>query len=293
MKNPNCLYTLITGASTGLGKAFAIECARRKMNLILISLPDENLAKLSEILKQTYNIEVYYKETDLTDRKAVVDFANWATDNFSINTLINNAGIGGTQHFIDADPDYLDNMIQLNIRAMTLLTRLILPELRTQDKAYILNVSSLAAFSPVPYKTIYPATKAFIYHFTRGLEAELKDSSISVSVLTPGPIMTNSDVSKRINGQSFYIKLSIMTSEKIARIAVKKLLRGKSVIIPGFMSQLNAFFIRLVPENFRIFVGTRIFKRENGKKRIHENIDNRGKQPAWKQSDQKTVASQL
>ncbi len=291
MKNPKHLYTLITGASTGLGKAFAIECARRKMNLILISLPNEDLEKLSEALKQTYHIEVFYKETDLTDRKTVIDFANWATDNFSINILINNAGIGGTQHFITSDPDYLDNMIQLNIRAMTLLTRLILPGLKIQDKAYILNVSSLAAFSPVPYKTIYPATKAFIYHFTRGLEAELNDTNVSVSVLTPGPIMTNSDVSKRINGQSFYIKLSIMTPEKIARIAVKKLLRGKSVIIPGFMSQLNAFFIRLAPENFRILVGTRIFKRENGKKRIHESIDNRSKQPAWKQPDQETIAS--
>ena len=119
-----------------------------------------------------------------------------------------------------------------------------------------------AAFSPVPYKTIYPASKAFIHHFTRGLQAELADTNIKVSVLNPGPIMTNSDVSKRINGQSFYIRLSIMTAERIAQIATKSLLKEKPVIIPGFMNRLNAFCIRIVPEDFRIYVGTSIFKRE-------------------------------
>jgi len=282
-------YTLITGASTGLGKAFAKECAQRNMNLLLVSLPDEDLPKLCEELKKEYGIHVYCKETDLTDQKAVFDFANWVTENFRINILINNAGIGGTQVFVDSETEYLDNMIQLNIRAMTLLTRLFLPELKKQPKAFILNVSSLAAFSPVPYKTIYPATKAFVHHFTRGLAAELKDTNVSVSVLNPGPIKTNSDVIKRINGQSSYVKLSIMTSSEIASIAIRKMLKEKPVIIPGFMNRFNAFFIRLVPENFRIFVGTRIFKRE--KKKTHESNANRGEQPAWQQPEQKTTAS--
>ncbi len=288
MNDTKCLYTLITGASTGLGKAFAEECASRKMNLILISLPNENLDKLCEKLKQTYQIKVQCKETDLTNLETVVDFANWVTQNFTVNILINNAGIGGTQGFADSEIGYLDNMIQLNIRAMTLLTRILLPELKKLNSSYILNVSSLAAFSPVPYKTIYPATKAFVHHFTRGLEAELEDSNVSVSVLNPGPIMTNADVSTRINGQSSYVKLSIMTPAQIATIALGKMLKGKSVIIPGIMNRINAFFIRLVTENFRISVGTRIFKRE--KKNSDENTDNRSKQSSWKQSGKKTIA---
>ncbi|WP_430972483.1 SDR family NAD(P)-dependent oxidoreductase [Sunxiuqinia rutila] len=293
MKDPNSQYTLITGASTGLGKAFAQECAQRKMNLILSSLPNENLEDLTRQLRQDHGVEVFYKETDLTNRLAVEEFAQWATTNFSVNTLINNAGIGGTQHFIDSTTTYLDDMIQLNIRAMTLLTRLLLPSLKQHKSAHILNVSSLAAFSPVPYKTIYPATKAFIHHFTRGLEAELQDTNVRVSVLNPGPIMTNSDVSKRIEVQSFYIKLSIMTPEEVARIAIKKMLRGKSVIIPGIMNRLNAFFIRAVSENFRISVGTQIFKRENRKTHNYEGTRNRSKQPAWQQPDQKAAASRL
>ena len=289
MKDPGCLYTLITGASTGLGKAFAEECAGRKMNLILISLPNENLEVLSEKLRQTYQIKVHCRETDLTKLDTVLEIADWVTSNFTVNMLINNAGIGGTQIFVDSEIDYLDNMIQLNIRAMTLLTRTLLPELKKLNSSYILNVSSLAAFSPVPYKTIYPATKAFVHHFTRGLEAELQETNVSVSVLNPGPIMTNADVSTRINGQSFYVKLSIMTPKQIATIAIVKMLKGKSVIIPGIMNQINAFFIRLVTENFRISVGTRIFKRE--KKNCDESTDNRSKQPSWKQPDKKTIAS--
>lgn len=293
MSKHNNLYTLITGASTGLGKAFAEECARRKMNLILVALPQENLTSLCEELKNTYHINAFCKETDLTDRQSAVDFAKWVTDNFSVNILINNAGTGGTKLFTDSTLDYLDNMIQLNIRATTLLTRLLLPNLKKQAPAHILNVSSLAAFSPVPYKTIYPATKAFIHHFSRGLGAELKDTQVSVSVLNPGPIMTNSDVTKRINGQSSYVKLSIMTPEETAQIAVRKMLKGKAVIIPGFMNRFNAFFIRLVPVNFRIFVGTRIFKRDFKKKKSqqHEGTDNRSQQSSWQQPDQKTIAS--
>ncbi|MGQ7868928.1 SDR family NAD(P)-dependent oxidoreductase [Sunxiuqinia sp. sy24] len=291
MKDQTPLYALITGSSTGLGKAFAQECAQRGMNLILVSLPNENLKSLCKKLEHDYKIKAFCKETDLTNLQSVIEFAQWVTDNFSVNVLVNNAGIGGTQHFTDSTTAYLDNMIQLNIRAMTMLTRLLLPELKKYRKAYLLNVASLAAFSPVPYKTIYPATKAFIHHFTRGLEAELQDTNIQVSVLNPGPIMTNSDVRERIDAQSFYVKLSIMTPEEIAQIALKKMLRGKSVIIPGFMNRLNAFFIRAVSENFRIFVGTQIFKRENRKTQNNASTTNRSKQPTWKQPDQKTAAS--
>lgn len=262
MKITDEKYTLITGASTGLGKEFAIECARRGMNLILVSLPHENLEELGQELSASYSVRVACREVDLTNRKLLEELIDWITENFSVNMLINNAGIGGTQFFIDSPIDYLDNMIQLNIRAMTLLTRLLLPELKTHPKAYILNVSSLAAFSPVPFKTIYPASKAFIHHFTRGLKAELKDTNIRVCVLNPGPIMTNKDVTKRINGQSFYVRLSIMSPERIARIAVRKLLRGHAVIIPGFMNRFNAFFIRLAPVSWRLNVGTSIFRRD-------------------------------
>lgn len=278
MKNENRLFTLITGASTGLGKEFAIECARRKMNLILISLPKENLSGLCEEIMKLFQIEVVFREADLTIRETVESLAEWIKENFQVNMIINNAGIGGTEVFINSDIDYLNNLIQLNIRAMTLFTRLLLPGLLKQEKAFILNVSSMAAFSPVPYKTIYPASKAFIYHFTRGLKSELKHTNVTVSVLNPGPIMTNSDVKKRIiNEQSSYVKFSVIDPEKVAKIAIKKLLKGKSVIIPGFMNRFNSLIIRLTPMRIRIRVGRSIIKRETKEKTNIESISYRGK----------------
>lgn len=281
MKDENELYTIITGSSKGLGKQFAIECAKRKMNLILVSLPNENLSALCREISETYQVKTDYYEVDLTKRESIKKLAQWIHENYAVNMLINNAGIGGTCIFTDATPEYLDNMIQLNVSAMVLLIRLLLPELKKQPLAYILNVSSLAAFSPLPYKTVYPASKAFIHHFTLGLKAELRDSNVSISVLNPGPIMTNSDVTKRINGQSFYIKLSIMPPEKIARIALNKLLSGKAVIIPGFMNRLNTFLIRMAPVSFRLNVGTSIFKRDLRKKQAYENLDNGSERASW------------
>ena len=293
MKNEKREYTLITGASMGLGKEFAIACAKRKMNLILVSLPFENLNGLCDELAQAYDVRVYCHETDLTKRDAVEELALWVNENFSVSMLINNAGIGGSRIFADSPVDYLENIIQLNINAMVLLTRLLLPELKRHPSAYILNVSSLAAFSPVPYKTVYPASKAFIHHFSRGLKAELKDTNVSVSVLSPGPILTNSDVTKRINGQSSYIKRCILPAETIAETAIQKLLKGRAVIIPGFLNKLNAFMIRLTPVDIRINIGTTIFKRELKKKQIHENTHYRGKRASWQQLGQETVTERL
>ena len=261
---------MITGASKGLGKQLALECARRKMNLILVSLPNENLEGLSMEIASSYQIHVSYREIDLTVRSSVEDLARWVNEDFAVSMVINNAGIGGSHIFTDCTTDYLDSIIQLNINAMVLLTRLLLPQLKMRQNAYILNVSSLAAFSPIPYKTVYPASKVFIHNFSLGLKAELKDTNVSVSVLSPGPMLTNSDVSKRINGQSLYVKRSILAADKIAPIAIKKLLKGRAVIIPGFINKFTAFMIRMVPVSVRIHVGTNIFKRELKKKQTKQ-----------------------
>jgi len=267
MSDTKILYTLITGASIGLGKELALECARRKMNLILVSLPGEDIEGLSQEIRTSFQVSVSYREIDLTKKEQVKELVAWINANFDVNMIINNAGVGGSCMFTESTVEYLDNMIQLNVSAMVLLIRLLLPELKKHAESYILNVSSLAAFSPVPYKTVYPASKAFVHYFSLGLRAELKDTSVNVSVLTPGPILTNSDVKKRINGQSSYIKFSILTPKRIAEIALKKLLKRKSVIIPGFLNRFNAFMIRLVPVNVRIYVGTVIFKRELSRKK--------------------------
>ncbi|MBV5314595.1 MAG: SDR family NAD(P)-dependent oxidoreductase [Prolixibacteraceae bacterium] len=262
MKTKQCLYTLITGASTGLGKELAIECARRKMNLILVSLPGENLPELCFNLSENYQVSAFHYEADLTDMKQVERLTEWVVANFSVNVLINNAGIGGTRSFETTPTEYLDRLIQLNIRATTLITRLLIPELKMHRKAYILNVSSMAAFSPLPYKTVYPASKAFIYHFTRGLKAELRNTNIKVSVVNPGPIMTNADVTSRILKQGKLGQLALVSASSIARISVKNLIKGKAVIIPGFLNQINVFLMNLIPSGIKLSLSVRVVQRE-------------------------------
>ncbi len=262
MKTKQCLYTLITGASTGLGKELAIECARRKMNLILVSLPGENLPELCFNLSENYQVSASHYEADLTDMKQVERLTEWVIANFSVNVLINNAGIGGTRSFETTPTEYLDRLIQLNIRATSLMTRLLIPELKMHRKAYILNVSSMAAFSPLPYKTVYPASKAFIYHFTRGLKAELRNTNIRVCVVNPGPIMTNADVTSRILKQGKLGRLALVSASSIARISVQNLIKGRAVIIPGFLNQINVFLMGLIPSGIKLSLSARVIQRE-------------------------------
>jgi hypothetical protein len=255
-------YTIITGASSGLGKEFAIEYARQNRNLILIALPGRNLKQLCEELERLYGIRALYYESDLTDQTALSELARLIKNTYSVNQLINNAGIGGTKRFTDASVEYLDKIIQLNIKATTMLTHLMLPELLLHKKALILNVASMAAFGPIPYKTIYPASKAFIYSFTRSLSEELRGTGVRVVVVNPGQIVTNPDVTLRIIRQGTMAKFGLLTAGKITRVTISALARGKEVIIPGFINKLNRLLLKWVPEYLRLSLLKRAIGKE-------------------------------
>jgi short-subunit dehydrogenase len=261
MKN-TATYTLITGASMGLGKEMAIECARRGRNLILVALPGRNLGELCMELEMTFGIRAVSRECDLTDEKALNELANDIRSNYSVDQLINNAGVGGTARFDDASPEYLDRIIHLNIRATTMLTHLILPSLKEHQKALIMNISSVAAFGPLPFKTIYPASKAFIYSFSRSLSRELRNTGVKVVVVTPGPIVTNPDVAMRILTQGFLGRIGLLTAGEITRIALDGAEKGKEVIVPGFSNRLNRILTRWTPESWRLALMDKVLQKE-------------------------------
>lgn len=256
------ICTLITGASSGLGRELAIECARRNMNLVLIALPGRNLQEFCNHLSRSYSIRAYAFEGDLTDKDFIRTTARVILDNYRIDFLINNAGMGGTLPFQEASADYLDTIIQLNIRATSLLTKLMIEELKSHPRSYILNVSSMAAFSPIPYKTIYPASKAFIYSFSRGLSEELKGTSIRVVVLNPGPILTNPDVILRIMKQGVFGKIGLLTAGTISKIAMDAIFAGKRVVIPGFFNNFNHWLMKIFPETVRLRILGNVIYRE-------------------------------
>jgi len=256
-------YVLITGASAGLGKAMAFQLARQGHNLILIALPNEGLNELADDIRQTCNVSVAFYETDLRFRPNIEALVTWLSDSqLPVFYLINNAGIGGSQPFERAATDQIERIIQLNIVGTALLTRLLLPFLLKFPQSYILNVSSLAAFSPLPYKTVYPASKAFIYSFSLGLRAELGAKGVRVSVLHPGPMPTSLENLSRLQQHGWLGQVSTVSTEKVAEIALKKVQQGKSVIIPGCMNKAGYWASRWIPWSWRQPILLSMIRRE-------------------------------
>jgi uncharacterized protein len=262
MYNPKKQYALLTGASRGIGRAMAFELAARKINLLLVSLKDEGLPSLCNEIRDRYGVEAHYFETDFYQYNSVYDVANWAISNFHPSILINNAGIGGTRAFDSVPPEYIDAIIQVNIRATSMLTRLLLPELKMHDKAFILNVASMASFSPFAYKTVYPASKAFIYSFSEGLREELKDTNVCVSVIHPGPVKTNPDVTARIEKQGILGRMGQVSPQKLAGIAIRRMFRRDPFILPGFLNKINWVLMKLVPNTLKLSFLSRVVRKE-------------------------------
>jgi uncharacterized protein len=254
-------YALVTGASKGLGKAFTIELAKRGINVLLVALPDDGLPELCGDLEKNYQVKCHYFETDLTSKNCIDELINWAAGRYSINILINNAGMGGSREFELAEKDYLDKMISLNIRALTLITHQLLPELKSHPRSYILNVASMASFTPMGYKTIYPASKVFVLYFSRGLFQELKGTGVFVSVVNPGPMKTNKHVIKRINKLGTFGTIGLLSPEYVASRSIDQMFKGKPVIILGWLNRLSWLAMRTVPAWIRLPYVTKRMKK--------------------------------
>ena len=254
-------FAVVTGASTGLGKCFALELAGRGINTILVSLPGEGLMNVA-FQSRHFGVESYIRETDITKKENIVGLCEWINENHEVFMLINNAGCGGTCGFADSPPEYLDRIIQLNITATTMMTRLLLPNMLGQEKAYVLNVSSMASFSPIGYKTVYPASKRFVQHFSRGLYEELKNTPVFVGVVHPGPMKTNPDVTDRISRQGIFGKLGLLAPEYVARRSITQLFKRDTLYMPGCMNKINWLLMGIIPPWISMPLMSRVVARE-------------------------------
>ncbi len=259
-------YTIITGASEGFGKSLAIECASRKMNLILVALPGPELCRLSNFIRRNYRVDVIEVEKDLSlERSCHELFEAVLALNVQINMLINNAGIGNTLFFEEGCPLFYEKQIKLNVLATTLITRLFLETLKQNKVSYILNVGSIASFFYLPKKQVYGATKSFIYSFSKSLHKELRHARVQVSVLCPGGMNTNTALTLMNRSGSWFSRLSVMNPEDVVPIAIDGLLKGKEVIIPG---RLNKFFMildKLLPPVIKTMITGAAMKKINSK----------------------------
>ncbi len=257
-------YTLITGGSGGIGYALARECAGRGMNILLVARIGDGLDAATETLRKEYPVRIESKKIDLRDLDGPQKVWDWCQEEgHEVNMLINNAGMAGTADFEASDLSYSDERILVNVRALVLLTRLFLPELKQHSKAYILNIGSMSAFYPIAYKSVYSASKSFVNTFTRAIKQELRGSNVSITVVHPNGVRTNKSTHDRINAHSGLTKrLLIFESNEIARLSIKSLMKGKTAVVPGFANRVLLFITLMLPRGFRERQTTKIFRKE-------------------------------
>ncbi len=258
------VFTLITGGSMGIGKALARECARRGMNLLLVALPTPELEQTASEIRDEFPVKVHTLGINLTKRSSPGTVQQWCEQhNYAVNILMNNAGLAGSAIFEESSLEYSDERIQLNIRALVILSRLFIPMLKQHERAYILNTGSFSAYHPLAYKSVYAASKSFVHQFSLALREELRDTSISVTVVNPNGVRTNVAAHDRVNTHGKLVqKTLILDADRIARITVDGMLKGKKIIVPGFWNRFVLHISRLLPVSYRVKKSAKIFRKE-------------------------------
>ncbi|MEP6713606.1 MAG: SDR family NAD(P)-dependent oxidoreductase [Ferruginibacter sp.] len=258
-------YTLITGASTGFGKALALNCAERKHNVILVSLPCKELNFLAGFIRKNYEVKAVCFEEDLSNENNCIKLYNEIkAAGLSINILINNAGLGGTNYFEDKELSFYRKQLQINVMAPTVITYLFLDELKRNSPSYILNVSSLAGFFCMPKKQVYGGSKSYLLSFSGSLGYELKKHNISVSVVCPGAMNTTAQITYQNMQARHLLKWSVMNPEDVAGIAIDKMLQQKKIIIPGFWNGMMKRLDSVLPQKLKqLLIEGQLMRMEN------------------------------
>ncbi len=228
---------LITGASGGIGKEFAQLFAENGYNLVLVARSEEKLKHIAQELESQYKIRATILVEDLAKPNTASKLhAEVKKRGIIIDTLINNAGFGDLQDFVEEDLNTVTEMLQLNVTTLTELTSLFVKDMKARNSGKILNIASTAAFQPLPKFAVYAATKAYVLHFTEALHYELRNTAIKVSVLCPGP--TSTGFNKRANAEKLHFLKNGMASKTVAQIGYNGLMKNKMTIIAGFKNKL-------------------------------------------------------
>lgn len=252
------LATLITGASSGLGTEFARLCAAEGANVVLVARSAEALETLAQEVRAAHGVTVRVLREDLTDPASVGRIITaLKTQDIQIDTLINNAGVGKLSPFAVTPEADIRSMLALNIDALTLLTRALLPGMLERRHGRILNVASTAAFQPGPLMAVYYASKAYVLHWSIALANELAHTGVTVTCLCPGPTRTGFQRAAGMLDSPLFKKLHTMDAPNVAKRGYDAMERGKAMVTPGFMNALGAFGTRLVPRTLAARIARR------------------------------------
>ncbi len=241
---------IVTGASKGLGKALAEQLAAKGYDLLLIARSEKVLAELADHLSEKYNVQAYSLALDLSDARSSKVVHDWCmNEQFNPSVLINNAGYACWGFFDAMSIDQQQQMLQVNTGSLVSLTHSLLPILRKQPAAYIMNIASTAAYQAVPTMALYAASKAFVKSFSRGLRYELRKTNVSVTCLSPGPMATNFIQQAGMEAMQETAKKFEMPADEVAKTGLKALFNRKSESIPGLVNYLTVKFSNILPDS--------------------------------------------
>jgi short-subunit dehydrogenase len=237
---------MVTGASSGIGAVYARALRKRGERLILVARRAERLSDLAADLGgEEWAVAM---PVDLAEPEGVRRLeAEVAARGFAVDLLVNNAGLGHTAPFEDQPLEVLRAMIDVNVRAVVELTRSFLPGMKERRRGRIVNVASNAAFQPVPFLTVYAATKAFVLSFTEGLAEELRGTGIRVQALCPGLTRTEFLQVAGTHEGLRVTRTPMLTAEEVVEASLRGLDRGQLRVVTGWTNRLAVFAQRLVP----------------------------------------------
>lgn len=240
---------LITGASSGIGWELAKLFASDNSNLVLVARREDRLKELADLLKSEFGVDVFILPMDLSKKTAPRQiFSKLRKEGIQIDVLVNNAGFGARGSTVELATELQMDMIQVNMAALTHLTRLFLPGIVERGSGGILNVGSLAGFQPGPNLAVYYATKAYVLSFTEALSEEITNPDIKITCLAPGPVRTEFGRKSELD-DSLLFKLSLMDVEPVAKAGYEGFRKGKVIVIPGIKQKIIPFMGRLIPRS--------------------------------------------
>jgi short-subunit dehydrogenase len=242
------MTVLITGASGGLGRAFALDCAERGWDLILTDINAAGLARVRQGIERQYDVNILAKACDIKSDSDVDSLIKLLCENnIRLDMLLNVAGKDYEGGFTQRSFDKITEILRLNIEATLRMTYKALSLRRKSGRFYIIFVSSLASLYPMPLKAAYAASKRFLLDFSYALGQELKDENVSVLSLCPGGLPTTAEAIRGIEAQGFWGTVTTNKLEKVAHNTVSRVLRGRKLYIPGGLNRLFSIVSRFVP----------------------------------------------
>ena len=252
---------LVTGASSGIGYEIAKIHASRGGHLVITARNEAKLNALKLELEAKYTISVHIIVKDLSLNNAALEIYNeLKINNIQINYLINNAGYGLYGSFQSTDWELESKMIQLNIVALTQLTKLFLPSMIENKFGKILNVASTAAFVPGPMMAVYCATKPYVLNFSEAINNEVSKYGVSVTALCPGATATGFSKAANADKSALFTKTKLASSYDVALYGYEAMLKGKQVAIHGFVNKLLAFIVRLTPRSLVVKISRKVIE---------------------------------